>query len=173
MDAVNVDLKGFSESFYRKMGAFAELEPVLETIKTVKKEGVWLEITNLIIPGINDNPEEIKKMCRWIKENVGEDTPLHFSRFTPMYKLQNLPPTPVSKLEEAYRIARDEGLNYVYVGNVPGHPGENTYCPQCKRVVVARTGYMVTENNIKDGKCKFCGRAIGGIWSTSPIKPEN
>jgi len=164
MDAVNVDLKGFNESFYRKMGAFAELAPVLDTIKTVRAEGLWLEITNLIIPGVNDDPKEIKKMCQWIKDNVGEDTPLHFSRFTPMYKLQNLPPTPVSKLEEAYNIARDVGLNYVYVGNVPGHPGENTYCPQCKRIVVGRTGYMVTENNIKDGKCKFCGKTIAGIW---------
>ena len=164
MDAVNVDLKGFNEEFYRKMGAFAELQPVLDTIKTVKKSGVWLEITNLIIPGVNDDPKDIKRMCQWIKENVGPDTPLHFSRFTPMFKLQNLPPTPISKLEEAYRIAKDAGLNYVYVGNVPGHPGENTYCPQCGKIVVGRTGYRVTENNIRDGKCKFCGKAIAGIW---------
>jgi pyruvate formate lyase activating enzyme len=168
MDAVNVDLKGFNESFYRKMGAFAELAPVLDAIKTVKEQGVWLEITNLIIPGVNDDPGQIKKMCQWIKDNVGADTPLHFSRFTPMFKLQNLPPTPVSKLEEAYRIAKDTGLNYVYVGNVPGNPGENTYCPKCGRLVIGRTGYQVTENNVKDGRCKFCGKEIAGIWSTSP-----
>ena len=164
MDAVNVDLKGFNEGFYQKMGAFASLEPVLDTIKTVKKEGVWLEITNLIIPGMNDDPKEIKKMCEWIKENLGVDTPLHFSRFMPMFKLQNLPPTPVSKLEEAYKIAKDAGLNYVYVGNVPGHPGENTYCPKCKKIVVGRTGYSITENNIVNGKCKFCGEKIAGIY---------
>jgi pyruvate formate lyase activating enzyme len=165
MDAVNVDLKGFNEEFYQKMGAFASLEPVLNTLKTVKKEGVWLEITNLIIPGMNDDPKEIKKMCDWIRENLGPDTPLHFSRFMPSFRLQNLPPTPISKLEEAYKIALDAGLNYVYIGNVPGHAGENTYCPQCKKLIVGRIGYCVTENNIKDGKCKFCGRSISGIWA--------
>jgi len=164
MDAVNVDLKGFSEEFYRKMGADAQLQPVLDTLKTVKRQGVWLEITNLIIPGLNDDPEEIKRMCEWIRENLGPDTPVHFSRFMPSFKLQNLPPTPVSKLEEAYKIAKDSGLNYVYIGNVPGHVGENTYCPQCKKLIVGRIGYRVTENNISDGKCKFCGKAIAGIW---------
>jgi len=165
MDAVNVDLKGFNEEFYRKMGAFASLQPVLDTIKTVKAEGVWLEITNLIIPGLNDDPQEIKKMCVWIKDNLGADTPIHFSRFMPSFKLQNLPPTPVSKLEEAYNIAKAAGLNYVYIGNIPGHPGENTYCPQCGKVVIGRAGYRITENNIAGGKCKFCGREIAGIWS--------
>lgn len=165
MDAVNVDLKGFNEEFYRKMGAFASLQPVLDTITTIKKEGVWLEITNLIIPGINDDPHDLKKMCVWIKENLGEDTPIHFSRFTPMFKLQNLPPTPMSKLEEAYRIAKDAGLNYVYIGNVPGSRGENTYCPGCKKIVIGRTGYRITENNIKNGKCGSCGHKIAGIWN--------
>jgi pyruvate formate lyase activating enzyme len=165
MDAVNVDLKGFNEKFYQKMGAFASLEPVLNTLKTVKRAGVWLEITNLIIPGLNDDPKEIKSMCEWIKENLGPDTPVHFSRFMPSFRLQNLPPTPVSKLEEAYRIAKDAGLDYVYIGNVPGHAGENTYCPQCKKLIVGRIGYRITENNIKDGRCKFCGRPISGVWS--------
>lgn len=164
MDAVNVDLKGFSEDFYRKMGAFAQLQPVLDTIMTVKKEGVWLEITNLLIPGVNDDAAQIKKMCEWIRDNVGADTPLHFSRFTPMYKLQNLPPTPVSKLEEAYKIAKEAGLQYVYIGNVPGHPGENTYCPRCGNLAVGRTGYRVNEYNISGGKCKFCGNKISGLW---------
>jgi Pyruvate-formate lyase-activating enzyme len=171
MDAVNVDLKGFNEEFYQKMGAFTSLEPVLETLKTVKKEGVWLEITNLIIPGLNDDPKDIQLMCEWIKNNLGRDTPIHFSRFMPSFKLQNLPPTPISKLEEAYKIAKDVGLYYVYIGNVPGHMGENTYCPRCSRLVVGRTGYRVTENNIIDGKCKFCEKAIAGVWSTSPSKP--
>ncbi|MDP2928590.1 MAG: AmmeMemoRadiSam system radical SAM enzyme [Candidatus Omnitrophota bacterium] len=164
MDAVNVDLKGFSEEFYRKMGAFAQLQPVLDTLKIVKREGVWLEITNLIIPGLNDDPKEIKSMCEWIRENLGEDTPIHFSRFMPSFRLQNLPPTPVSKLEEAYEIAKASGLNYVYIGNVPGHTGENTHCPKCKKLIVGRIGYRITENNIKDGKCKFCGRSISGVW---------
>ena len=164
MDAVNVDLKGFNEEFYRKMGAFASLEPVLNTLKTVKREGVWLEITNLIIPGLNDDPKEIKRMCEWIRGELGPDTPIHFSRFMPSFKLQNLPPTPVSKLEEAYKIAKDTGLEYVYIGNVPGHAGEKTYCPQCKKLIIDRTGYRINENNVKLGRCKFCARSIAGIW---------
>ncbi|MDD5423279.1 MAG: AmmeMemoRadiSam system radical SAM enzyme [Candidatus Omnitrophica bacterium] len=165
MDAVNVDLKGFNEAFYKKMGMMAELQPVLETIKTVRQEGVWLEITNLLIPGQNDDPEEIRRMCVWIKENTGSETPLHFSKFTPSFQLQNLPPTPLKKLEEAARIAKDAGLKYVYVGNVPGHPLEDTYCPNCGKKVMDRLGYEVLQNNIKNGKCKFCGYKIAGIWS--------
>ncbi|MDD5136140.1 MAG: AmmeMemoRadiSam system radical SAM enzyme [Candidatus Omnitrophica bacterium] len=164
MDAVNVDLKSFDPEFYKKMGSMAELTPVLETIKAVKREGVWLELTNLIIPGQNDDPEQIRKMCEWIKENLGEEVPLHFSRFTPSFKLQNLPPTPVEKLEEAYKIAKDVGLKYVYIGNIPGHTYENTYCPKCKKIAVARIGYEVLENSIVDGRCKSCGEKIAGIW---------
>ncbi|MFA5305474.1 MAG: AmmeMemoRadiSam system radical SAM enzyme [Candidatus Omnitrophota bacterium] len=164
MDAVNIDLKGFNKEFYNKMGMMAELEPVLATLKTIRKEGVWLEITNLIIPGQNDNPQEIRKMCLWIKENLGDEVPVHFSRFMPSFKLQNLPPTPTAKLEEAYDIAKEVGLKYVYIGNVPGHPQENTYCPNCKKVVVGRIGYSILQNNIKEGKCKFCGYKIAGIW---------
>ena len=164
MDAVNVDLKSFNPEFYRKMGAMAELEPVLETIKSVKKSGVWLELTNLIIPGQNDNPKEIRKMCEWIRENLGDEVPLHFSRFVPSFQLQNLPPTPIEKLEEAYKIAKDVGLKYIYIGNVPGHTFENTYCPKCGKIAVARIGYEILENNIVDGKCKSCGEKIAGIW---------
>ena len=164
MDAVNVDLKGFSNAFYNKMGLMAELQPVLETLKTIKAQGVWLEITNLVIPGENDSPELIRKMCIWIKENLGDDVPLHFSRFVPLFKLANLPPTPVEKLQEAYRIAKDVGLKYVYIGNVPGNPQENTYCPNCNKLLVSRTGYMINEVNIKDDHCKFCGYKISGIW---------
>jgi pyruvate formate lyase activating enzyme len=164
MDAVNVDLKSFNKEFYNKMGLMAELEPVLETLKIVQQSGVWLEITNLLIPGQNDSPEEIKKMCVWIKENLGEEVPLHFSRFTPSFKLQNLPQTPMSKLEEAYHIAKEVGLKYVYIGNVPGHTGESTYCPNCKKRLISRLGYTILENNIQDGKCKFCGYKIAGIW---------
>jgi len=165
MDAVNVDLKGFSEEFYAKIGLMAQLRPVLETLKIIKEEGVWLEITNLIIPNFNDDPKKIKEMCIWIKENLGDEVPLHFSRFVPNFKLQNLPPTPIEKLEEAYKIAKDVGLKYVYIGNVPGHKGENTYCPNCGKIVVKRIGYEILENNIKDGKCKFCGYKIAGRWT--------
>jgi pyruvate formate lyase activating enzyme len=142
----------------------AELQPVLETLKTIKAQGVWLEITNLVIPGENDSPELIRKMCIWIKENLGDDVPLHFSRFVPLFKLANLPPTPIEKLQEAYRIAKDVGLKYVYIGNVPGNPQENTYCPNCNKLLVSRTGYMINEVNIKDDHCKFCGYKISGIW---------
>jgi len=164
MDAINVDLKGFNEDFYKKMGAFAQLQPVLETLKTIKDNGVWLEITNLIISGQNDSPEEIRRMCQWIKNNLGDEVPLHFSRFIPAFRLQNLPPTPVEKLEEAYTIAKDVGLKYVYIGNVPGSPREDTYCPNCTKLLVGRLGYLIYENNITRGKCKFCNYAIAGIW---------
>jgi pyruvate formate lyase activating enzyme len=164
MDAVNIDLKGFSEEFYAKIGLMARLEPVLDTLKTIKQQGVWLEITNLLIPGFNDQPEKIKEMCVWIKDNLGADVPLHFSRFMPAFKLENLPPTPVEKLKEAYDIAKAVGLNYVYIGNVPGCPEESTYCPRCGKVVIKRQGYQIQENNIIKGKCKFCGYEIAGKW---------
>ncbi len=164
MDAVNIDLKGFSSSFYHQL-CEAELEPVLETIKTLKKSGVWVEITNLIIPGHNDDTKMITKMCEWLKNNVGPDVPLHFSRFFPMYKMTSIAPTPVGTLEKAREIALKAGLHYVYIGNVPGHPGENTYCPSCRKMVIKRAGYSVTELNLKNGKCKFCGEKIGGIWT--------
>lgn len=164
MDAVNIDLKGFNPDFYRRMGAMAELEPVLETLKTVRNEGVWLEITNLIIPGQNDDSREIRAMCRWIKDNLGDSVPIHFSRFMPSFKLQNLPPTPVEKLEEAYGIAREEGLKYVYIGNVPGNEHENTCCPNCGKLVIKRLGYRVWMDGIKDGKCNYCGYGVEGIW---------
>ncbi len=164
MDAVNVDLKGFSPQVYAKIGEMAQLEPVLETLKTIKDSGVWLEITCLIIPGLNDDSSKIREMCVWIKENLGDQVPVHFSRFMPAFRLVNLPPTPVEKLEEACRIAREAGLQYVYMGNVPGNPAENTYCPVCGKVIVKRAGYEILENNIKDGKCKFCGSKISGRW---------
>jgi len=164
MDAVNIDLKGFNAEFYRKMGAFAELQPVLDTIKAIKKRGVWLEITNLIIPGQNDNPQEIRKMCLWIKDNVGDEVPLHFSRFMPAFKLSSLPPTPIEKLQEACKIAKEVGLKYVYLGNVPGHPQESTYCPRCGKLLVGRIGYEIKEVNIKEGKCIYCGYKIAGRW---------
>jgi pyruvate formate lyase activating enzyme len=137
---------------------------VLRTLKILKEEGVWTEITNLIIPGYNDDEETIIKMCLWIRQNLGPDTPLHFSRFFPMYKMLHLPPTPVKTLEKARKIALECGLKYVYIGNVPGHPAENTYCPKCGKVVINRSGYSILEVNLNKGKCKFCGEKIAGRW---------
>lgn len=164
LDAANIDLKGFTENFYRELCS-GELNPVLETLKTLKKEKVHVEITNLIIPTKNDEISVIKEMCLWIRKELGPDTPIHFSRFYPLYKLKTLPPTPVSTLEKAREAAASAGLEYVYVGNIPGHAAENTFCPKCKKMVIQRTGYMVGEINLKDGKCKFCGKPIPGIWA--------
>ncbi len=163
LDAANIDLKGFTEDYYSKMTE-GGLEPVLKSLKILKEEGVHLELTNLVLSGYNDDPDSITKMCRWIKENLGPDIPLHFSRFFPMYKLMHLNPTPVETLERARQIALDCGLKYVYIGNVGGHRGENTYCPKCKKIVIERKGYFILQNNIENGKCKFCGEKIEGIW---------
>ncbi|MBN2452768.1 MAG: AmmeMemoRadiSam system radical SAM enzyme [Candidatus Omnitrophica bacterium] len=164
MDAVNVDLKSFNPEFYKKMGSMAELEPVLETLKEIKRQGVWLEITNLVIPGQNDDPAEIAAMCRWISDNLGDDVPVHFSRFMPSFRLQNLPPTPFEKLDEIYGIAKAAPLKYVYIGNVPGSGHENTYCPQCGALLIKRIGYQVSAEGLTDGKCKKCARPLEGIW---------
>ena len=161
-DGVTIDLKGFSQRAYDNSSA--ELEPVLRTLKIIKKEGKWLEIVNLVIPTINDDLEEIRKMCIWIKENLGMDVPLHFSRFFPAYRLTQLPPTPISTLEKAYEIAREVGLNYVSIGNVPGHEHNSTFCPKCGKKLIHRVHFSVLANNIEDGKCRFCGREIPGVW---------
>ncbi len=164
LDAADIDLKGFTENYYRELCG-GELTPVLETLKTLKQEKVHLEITNLIIPTKNDEMSVIREMCLWIKKELGPDTPIHFSRFYPLYKLRTLPPTPVSTLEKAREAALAVGLEYVYVGNIPGHAGESTFCPKCKKMVIQRTGYMVGEINVKAGKCKYCGKPIPGIWA--------
>lgn len=164
LDAVKVDLKAFSDKFYDEICGGAHLNSVLSTLRLLKKEGAYFEIVNLVIPTLNDSPEEIKKMCVWIKENLGEDVPLHFSRFHPSYKLTSLPPTPIPILEKAYDIAKGVGLNYVYVGNVPGHKYNSTFCPKCNKMLIHRVHFSVLENNIKDGKCKFCAQTIYGIW---------
>jgi pyruvate formate lyase activating enzyme len=163
LDAANIDLKGFSDDYYHKLTE-GTLEPVLKSLKILKEEGVHLEITNLVLSGFNDDPDTIRKMCVWIKENLGPDVPLHFSRFFPMYKLVSLNATPLETLEKARQIALDCGLKYVYIGNLAGHPAENTYCPKCKRIVIERRGYFILQNNLEDGKCKFCGEKIEGVW---------
>ena len=163
MDAVSVDLKGFTSEFYQETSN-SEIEPVLSTLKTIKEEGIHLEIVNLVIPTLNDTPKDIENMCRWIRDNLGEEVPLHFSRFFPTYKLLKLSPTPIETLEKAREIALDTGLDYVYIGNVPGHPANSTFCPQCGQVLIWRAHFSVIANHMEKGKCPFCGHQIPGIW---------
>jgi pyruvate formate lyase activating enzyme len=163
LTGVKIDLKAFTEKFYKDYCS-GELQPVLNTLKVLKKINMWFEIVVLIIPTLNDSPDEIKSMCTWIAENLGQDVPLHFSRFHPMYKIKNLPPTPVRTLETCHQIAADAGLNYIYLGNVTGHPTESTYCPKCKNIVIRRMGYSILEDNISKGKCFSCGQPIAGVW---------
>ena len=163
LDAANVDLKGFTAEFYRKY-CFGELQPVLNTLKILKEEDVFFEITNLVIPNANDNPAQIRAMCKWIVTHLGPDTPLHFSRFFPKYKLRNKSPTPVKTLVRAREVALEEGLHHVFIGNVRVDGGEDTRCPECGKILVKRMGYFVTLNAVEKGKCKHCGAPIPGIW---------
>jgi pyruvate formate lyase activating enzyme len=164
IDAANIDLKSMSEDIYLKLNA-GKLQPILDTLKTMKDEGVWLEITNLVVPSWTDDLDMIKEMCGWLATNGFEDTPLHFSRFHPQYKLQRLPDTPVITLQKAEGIAHAEGLQFVYIGNVPGSDKTDTRCPQCNEVLVDRSGYQIMKLQIKDGKCLNCGREIPGVWN--------
>jgi pyruvate formate lyase activating enzyme len=164
LDAANIDLKSFNDNTYLKLTG-GKLQPVLDALKIYKDMGVWLEITNLIVPTWTDNTDEIGLMCKWLSENGFKDTPLHFSRFYPTYKLEQLPPTPVGLLKTAYRIATGEGLQYVYIGNVPGNEMADTKCPNCGTTVIARQGYRITTNNINDGRCIKCNTIIEGVWS--------
>ena len=162
LDGANVDLKG-PEGFYQKYTRSSRA-PVLRTLKILREEGVWVEITNLIIPGANDDPDTIRAMCRWIADSLGTDVPLHFSRFYPNYKLTDVPPTPIKTLEMARKIAQEEGLKFVYIGNVPGNDGEDTYCPSTGEKVIDRMGYFILENNLGfDGTCPD-GTKISGVW---------
>jgi pyruvate formate lyase activating enzyme len=163
LTGVKIDLKAFSEKFYKDYCS-GELKPVLDTLKTLKRIGIWYEIVVLLIPTLNDGDQELTQMCQWIKSELGAEVPVHFSRFHPMYKIINLPSTPVKTLENARNIAKRAGLHYVYIGNVPGHEGESTYCPGCGEVVIKRIGYSILKNAIKAGKCSNCGRTIPGVW---------
>ncbi len=164
LSAVKIDLKAFTEKFYAETCS-GKLQPVLDTLKLLKKKKMWFEIVVLIIPTLNDDPKETASMCEWIFSELGPDVPVHFSRFHPMYKIKNLPPTPVSTISRCREIAIASGLNYAYVGNVPGHEGESTYCPNCKRGIIRRIGFQILTVDIKNGKCKSCGREIAGIWA--------
>jgi len=163
IDGAHVDLKGMTDEFYKNMSD-ATLKPVLDCILTMKKMGVWVEVINLVVPTWNDSDDDLRTLARGVKENAGRDTPVHFSRFWPMHELANLPPTPVETLTRAREIAKAEGLAYVYTGNIPDDPGNNTYCPNDGKLLIARRGYEVTENHIVGGKCEYCGTEIPGIW---------
>jgi len=163
MDAVKIDLKAFSESYYKDVVA-GELKPVLDSLVTLRKMGKWTEIVYLVVPTLNDSDGEFRGLARWVKANLGQDVPLHFTQFHPEYLLKNLPITPVPTLERAKAIADAEGLHYVYIGNVPGHPAENTYCPKCRRIVVERVGLTAKQMLIRKNSCPFCAQPIPGIW---------
>lgn len=163
IDAANVDLKGITDDYYQKMSR-GHLKPVQDAIVTMKKNNVFIELTNLLVPTWNDKRNDIRALCQWIKDSCGDDTPLHFSKFWPMHQLKNLPPTPSSTLDMAWETAKEVGLKYVYVGNVPGHPGNSTTCPGCGAMLIERVGYQILQNNISNGSCQ-CGEKIPGIWS--------
>ncbi len=162
-DAVTIDLKGFTKTFYENTSS-AQLEPCLRTLKAIKEERKWLEIVNLLIPGLNDDADDMRRMCLWIKDELGDDVPVHFSRFFPNYRLTNISATPIKSLERAHKIAQEIGIKYVTIGNVPGHELNSTFCPSCKKRIIYRVHFQVLENNVENGKCKFCGNAISGIW---------
>lgn len=163
LDAANVDLKSFKEEIYNDYCS-GNLQPVLNTLKILKEENVWFEVTNLVVPSWTDDLTMIRDMCKWLVKNIGRDYPLHFSRFHPMYKLTHLPSTPVKFLEQARKIALDEGLHYVYIGNVADHEASNTYCPGCEKLIIKRVGYSTDISNLQDSSCKFCGKKIAGVW---------
>lgn len=163
VDAANIDLKAFSEEFYRDVCG-ATLAPVLDTLVRAKTLGVWVEVTNLVIPTLNDRDEDLTGLCRWMAENMGRDTPLHFSQFYPQYQMRHLPETPAATLDRARQIALAEGLHFVYIGNIHRPDGATTHCPGCKEAIIERVGFRVTGNRLHDGKCPSCGAEIQGVW---------
>ncbi len=164
LDAIKIDLKGFSEEFYRNASG-ARLQPVLRSIRQIAKSGVHLELVNLVVPTLNDSDRMLQGLTDWVLEELGPDVPVHFTRFHPDYQMQNLPPTPVATLERAYNMARRKGMHYPFVGNVPDHPGNHTYCPKCGKAVIKRQGFFITEMNLDNGRCRFCKTKIAGVWA--------
>ncbi len=162
-DGANVNLKSFSDALYRKLNG-GRLEPMLRTFKTLHEQGVHFEMTNLVVTDYVDDPDMVKRMCQWIVEELGPNHPLHFLRFFPRYKLDRLPPTPVATLTRFRKIAMEIGIRYVYVGNVPNHEGNNTYCHSCKKLLIERRGYFITTYNLKGNRCRFCDAVIPGHW---------
>jgi pyruvate formate lyase activating enzyme len=168
IDAACIDLKGFREELYRDLVG-GGLEPVLETLKRLRENGVHTEVVNLLIPGKNDDPDSVRAMCRWIVRELGEQVPLHFYRFYPRYLLKSIPPTPVPTLERARALAMEEGLQFAYIANVPEHPGKHTYCPGCGELLIERVGYMTEVIGLVDGGCSACGHPIPGVWQPRAV----
>jgi len=167
LDAANVDLKAFRDETYRQY-VDARLQPVLDTVKAMTRLGIWLEVTTLVIPGINDDTRELRDAAEFIANELGADTPWHISRFSPAHKMTHIPPTPVAALIRAREIGLRAGLRYVYVGNVPGE--ENTFCRQCGRLLIRRDGYLVVEKHIQpNGWCPNCGTPVAGEWVTEVV----
>ncbi|MEM4268102.1 MAG: AmmeMemoRadiSam system radical SAM enzyme [Candidatus Woesearchaeota archaeon] len=165
LDAAQVDIKGWDEKTYMDLNS-GRLKPVLDALKVYKEEGVWLEVSTLVVPGYSDNIDDIKSMSEWLYKNIGPDTPFHLLRFHPQYKLTHLPMTPVEKLNKARAVAIDAGLKFVYIGNVPGSEAQNTYCPRDNSICIERNGYLVKKINIdKEGFCR-CGEKIAGVWKS-------
>ena len=168
LDALKVDLKAFNPRFYRDVVG-ARLEPVLDTLVSLRSLGKWLEIVNLVIPTLNDSEAELRQMAQWIRAHLGPDVPLHFTRFHPSHQMLHLPATPVTTLELARQIALAEGLHYVYIGNVPGHPAQNTFCPACGRPVIERVGFTATKIHLTPAStCPACQHPIPGLWWQAP-----
>jgi len=166
LSAVKIDLKAYTEKFYKEL-CHGRLQPVLDAIKVLARRKMWFELVYLVIPTHNDEPREVREMCKWIAGELGPDVPLHFSAFHPPYKLLNLEPPSAETIERLYNVARAEGLHFVYVGNISrpgGHPGESTQCPKCGRCVVKRIRYQVADVKIKDGKCQHCATKVPGVW---------
>jgi pyruvate formate lyase activating enzyme len=171
VDAIKIDLKGFDESFYREVVG-GELQPILNTIEIIHQMGVHLEIVNLVVPTLNDNLEQLRDLARWVARDLSPDVPLHFSRFQPQYKLANLPATPIETLDKAREIALGEGVHYAYIGNVPGHPGNSTYCHACGRPIIVRQGFNVLEYHLRNTRCEYCDEPIPGVWWPGLPEPQ-
>ncbi len=163
IDAANIDLKAITEEFYRNVCS-GTLKPVLDALVLAKASGTMVEVTNLLIPTLNDQPKQIRRLVRWIRANLGAETPMHFSRFFPRYKMQHLPPTSTKTLDTARQIAMEEGLHYVYIGNILSAEGQNTYCPSCKKLLIERSGYTILQNRLSLGRCPDCSQKIYGVW---------
>lgn len=167
LDAANVDLKAFRDETYRRFVG-ARLQPVLDTLKRMKRLGIWLEVTTLVILGVNDDPEELRDAADFVAKELGPDTPWHISRFFPAYKMQDVPLTPMDTLRRAYEIGLAAGLHYVYVGNIPGE-GEDTICHRCGQLLIRRFGFSVIENYVCDSCCPHCGAPVAGIGMSQEL----
>jgi pyruvate formate lyase activating enzyme len=168
LDAANIDLKGFRKEVYRKY-AGARLEPVLDSLKKIKSLGIWLEVTTLVIPGINDDEEQLRDAAQFVAKELGRETPWHISRFFPAYHMQDVPPTPVESLKRAYDIGLEEGLYYVYLGNVAETYGAATFCPGCGAELIVRTGYHTDVKGLSNGACRKCGRKVDGLGMEAAV----